>query len=525
MNTKKFDTYRQKETTRTFQNTVIFVAVIVNNEVRAHAGYYLEAWRDKKCHIALVLQSDEPNPDPKIYQHLTQYADDVWIRSNVGYDFGAWSEYLLENITIDKGPKGKIFLVNDSLIGPINPKAFDQLIVMISESEIDLVAMTDNHDHGHHLQSYFLALSAKAINTPAVKSFFEKIENKNNVAEVVFSYEIPFGSVVQSAGLSISIVFPAKTKGDPTIFEASDLLRRGYPFVKRKCFFSAKQFVNTREILDTALSIGCDGLLIDYMASCMTEEGSANATQPSLFQLYRSHLGKVSDKWQIYLLTYDRIFSEFRSKPMRMLEIGVQNGGSLEIWTKYFDKTEVLVGCDINPKCNDLTYESSAISIIVGDANQPETEQRILQKSPSFNLIIDDGSHNSSDIVRSFCKYFSKLENDGIYVIEDLHCSYFAGYEGGLQYEYSSIEFLKFLADIVNYEHWSRQSERQALVKKITNKWGVEISDSDLASVHSVEFVNSICIVRKKPWNINMLGSRIIAGRVALVSEDSLRLK
>ena len=525
MKMEKFSTLRPKETARTSKNTVIFVAVIINNEIRAHTDVYLKAWRDKDCHIALVLQSDDPNPDPKIYEHLMPYADDVWIRPNMGYDFGAWSEYLLENLTVDNGPKGRVFLVNDSLIGPTNPKAFDQLIGMILDSEIDLVAMTDNHDHGHHLQSYFLALSAKAINTPAVKSFFEKIENKNNVAEVVFSYEIPFGSIVQNAGLSISIIFPAKTKGDPTLFEAADLMRRGYPFVKRKCFFAGKQYANRREILDTALRIGCDKPLFEYMVSCMTEEDIADGTKPSLFQLYQSHLGKVSDKWQIYLLTYDRVFSEFRSKPMRMLEIGIQNGGSLEIWSKYFDKIETLVGCDINPLCNGLTYESPAISVIVGDANQPETEQRILQKSPSFNMIIDDGSHNSSDIVRSFCKYFSKLENDGIYVIEDLHCSYFSGYEGGLKYEYSSMEFLKLLADVINYEHWSRQSDRQALVNKITSKWGVQISDADLAAVHSVEFVNSICIVRKKPWDINILGGRIIAGTVALVSEDPLRLK
>ena len=87
------------------------------------------------------------------------------------------------------------------------------------------------------------------------------------------------------------------------------------------------------------------------------------------------------------------------------------------------------------------------------------------------------------------------------------------------------MEFLKLLADIINYEHWSRQSDRQALVNTITSKWGVKISDADLAAVHSVEFVNSICIVRKKPWDINVLGGRIIAGTVALVSEDPLRLK
>ncbi len=266
----KFSTLRPKEAARTSQNSVIFVAVLINNEIRPYTDTYLKAWRDKDCHVALVLQSDSPNPDSKIYEHLMQFADEVWIRPNIGYDFGAWSEYLLENLIIDNGPQGRVFLVNDSLIGPTNPKAFDQLVNMILDSEIDLVAMTDNHTHSHHLQSYFLALSAKAINTPVVKSFFEKIENKKNLAEVVFSYEIPFAPIVQNAGLSISIIFPAKTNSDPTLFEAADLLRRGYPFVKRKCFFSGKQYVNRREILDTALRVGCDKVLYEYMVSCMT---------------------------------------------------------------------------------------------------------------------------------------------------------------------------------------------------------------------------------------------------------------
>ena len=56
----------------------------------------------------------------------------------------------------------------------------------------------------------------------------------------------------------------------------------------------------------------------------------------SLFELYREHQGKVSDKWSIYLSEYDRLFSSYRDRPVRMLEIGIQNGGSLEIWSKYF---------------------------------------------------------------------------------------------------------------------------------------------------------------------------------------------
>ena len=48
------------------------------------------------------------------------------------------------------------------------------------------------------------------------------------------------------------------------------------------------------------------------------------------------HKGKISDKWNLYLDIYERIFCSLRNKPISLLEIGIQNGGSLEIWASYF---------------------------------------------------------------------------------------------------------------------------------------------------------------------------------------------
>ena len=77
----------------------------------------------------------------------------------------------------------------------------------------------------------------------------------------------------------------------------------------------------------------------------------------SIKSLYNEHVGKVSTKWDSYLSVYDEIFLPFRDEAVRLLELGVQNGGSLEIWSKYFSRATTLVGCDINPKCANLSYE------------------------------------------------------------------------------------------------------------------------------------------------------------------------
>ena len=98
-----------------------------------------------------------------------------------------------------------------------------------------------------------------------------------------------------------------------------------------------------------------------------------------------------------------------RDSPVRLLEIGVQNGGSLDIWSQFFPNAEAIVGCDINPDCERLTYDDPRISVIVGDANDPQTQQRILQLSGQFDIVVDDGSHQSSDIVKTFALYFPLL--------------------------------------------------------------------------------------------------------------------
>ena len=161
-------------------------------------------------------------------------------------------------------------------------------------------------------------------------------------------------------------------------------------------------------------------------------------TKKTLEKLYAEHVGKVSDKWSLYFNEYDRILDEYRNKPVRLLEIGIQNGGSLEIWSKYFPNAEKLVGCDINPDCARLSYEDPRIAVVVGDVNSDASQAAVLGHGLYFDVIIDDGSHRSSDIVKTFARYFPHLADGGVFIVEDLHCSYWQEFEGGLFDPFSS---------------------------------------------------------------------------------------
>ncbi|MBD9642457.1 class I SAM-dependent methyltransferase [Pantoea sp. PNT02] len=232
-----------------------------------------------------------------------------------------------------------------------------------------------------------------------------------------------------------------------------------------------------------------------------------------LKQLYQQHEGKSSDKWDIYLDVYDELFFERRSNVSSFLEIGVQNGGSLEIWSKYFSSAQHLVGCDINPDCAKLNYDNPSIEVVIGNSSTVEIKEKILSISSAFDVIIDDGSHVSSDIIKSFLLYFPLIADDGIYIIEDLHASYWESFEGGLYYPYSSMSFLKKLADVPNQEHWGVKRDAKDYLSPFYRFYNCESIDSvDYSTIHSVTFVNSLCVIKKKKSESNILGSRHIAG-------------
>lgn len=244
----------------------------------------------------------------------------------------------------------------------------------------------------------------------------------------------------------------------------------------------------------------------------------------SLESIFARHKGKVTDKWKSYLREYDRLLAPWRDKPVRILEIGIQNGGSLEVWADYFPNAQRLIGCDINPACASLTYSDRRIQVFVGDANTDEIERAIREASPAFDIILDDGSHTSGDIVRSFARYFPMLVPGGLYVAEDLHCSYWQPFEGGLFEPYSSISFFKLLIDVVNREHWGVNLSPAELVNGIAERHRALVTAPLLESVANVRFYNSLCAVGRAQGEEGSLGNRVVSGSDAIVEPRILEM-
>ena len=136
----------------------------------------------------------------------------------------------------------------------------------------------------------------------------------------------------------------------------------------------------------------------------------------------------VMDKWDGYGPAYDHHLRKFveRGAEIRLLEIGVQSGGSISVWKRYFSLGPFLyVGVDINGICKQL--ERPEANIFIEKADQTDIEAMILvcAKYGPFDIIIDDGGHQTSHMVQSLRLLLPHcLVDKGVYVIEDIHANY-----------------------------------------------------------------------------------------------------
>ena len=56
----------------------------------------------------------------------------------------------------------------------------------------------------------------------------------------------------------------------------------------------------------------------------------------NLWKYFLENDGNKITRWTHYFPIYEKHFERFRNKPVKILEIGVLNGGSLPMWQKYF---------------------------------------------------------------------------------------------------------------------------------------------------------------------------------------------
>lgn len=170
-------------------------------------------------------------------------------------------------------------------------------------------------------------------------------------------------------------------------------------------------------------------------------------------------------KYFHYFDIYEFFFSKFRGKEATVLEIGLGEGGSLQMWKYYFGSKAIIYSIDKN-KSTEYLDEEDKDKFFCGLQEDREFLKDVKSKILLLDIILDDASHRSQDQIVSLEELWEHLKIGGLYLIEDLSQAYIEGYKNPSNF----IEYAKDLIDyIYGYFEANRGEKTRELIKTLTS--------------------------------------------------------
>ena len=173
---------------------------------------------------------------------------------------------------------------------------------------------------------------------------------------------------------------------------------------------------------------------------------------------FRENEGRLIHKWNHYFDIYHRHFEPYRKKPVTVLEFGVSQGGSLQMWKKYFGRKARIIGVDIEPRCASLTEDQ--VEIVIGDQEDRDFLRGLRERIGPIDVVIEDGGHTANQQVNTFEEIWPAVVDGGVFLMEDLHTSYWPTYGGGRKRPGTFIEYAK---DLIDQQHAWHSHDQEAL--------------------------------------------------------------
>lgn len=202
-----------------------------------------------------------------------------------------------------------------------------------------------------------------------------------------------------------------------------------------------------------------------------------------LERYFRQNTGRLIHKWTHYFEIYDRHFSRFRGTDAHVLEFGVFQGGSLQMWKDYFGPKCRVFGVDINPECK--RFEEDRVEVLIGDQEDRAFLRSLTERIPRIDVLIDDGGHTMAQQIATYEELFPHVDANGVYLCEDVHTSYWLQAGAGLRKRGTFIEYSKNFIDFLH--GWHSMEPKRFGVSDFTR------------SVHSLHYYDSILVIEKRP--------------------------
>jgi hypothetical protein len=164
----------------------------------------------------------------------------------------------------------------------------------------------------------------------------------------------------------------------------------------------------------------------------------------NLYELFLNHpsASRPIHKWHHYFEVYSKYMSSYCGKSPVILEIGVNKGGSLELWRKWLGPHARIYGIDVEPAAQTLAPHDT--KVFIGDQADPVFLDKVIFEVGQFDVIIDDGGHTANQQITSFETLYKHMTQNGVYIVEDTHTAFWGG---GFNDRHDGRSFLDFAFD------------------------------------------------------------------------------
>jgi lipopolysaccharide biosynthesis protein len=136
----------------------------------------------------------------------------------------------------------RLYLVNDSIVGPLDLAAYRAILGRIRRSGADMIGLTQNTKPRPHLQSFYLAFNERLFGSPLFTSVMTNLLNLPSKDAVIDVYETHLTGYFQEHGFQCEVLFPNMAQdghSDDAFFRWARLIEIGFPFIKTSILKSA----------------------------------------------------------------------------------------------------------------------------------------------------------------------------------------------------------------------------------------------------------------------------------------------
>ena len=167
-----------------------------------HTLHYVRALHEAGCSVVFVTNSGQLQP--QAMAALQPFCAGVLVRRNVGYDFGAMREGI-DALNLPRANTESLLLANDSLYGPLG--SLGPVIGRMDFTQADVWGATDSWQGRYHIQSYFVAVSRRVLESTTWTNFWRAVRPVKSKIWVVLKYEIGLSQALVRGGFGVAALW------------------------------------------------------------------------------------------------------------------------------------------------------------------------------------------------------------------------------------------------------------------------------------------------------------------------------